>query len=50
MVNTMTLKKPDEKIFFDQLIKILYSAIKRRFRFNHITEMVKAKIVEKNSQ
>ena len=45
MVNSLTLTKPDEKNFFDQLIKLLYSAIKRRFRFNHITEIVKEKVV-----
>jgi hypothetical protein len=50
MVNSMTLTKPDEKKFFDQLIKILYSAFKRRFRFNYVTEKVKAKLIEKNSQ
>lgn len=50
MINSCTLKKEEEKNFFDQLIRLLYSAIKRRFALTHITNQIKIKLVKKNAQ
>jgi len=41
MIKCCSLKKEEEKNFFDQLIQFLYSAVKRRFSFTHITKQVK---------
>lgn len=50
MVKTSDLKKEQEKNFFDQLIRHLYASIKRKFKFSHVTNDVKFKIMEKYSQ
>jgi len=50
MINSCTLKKDDEKSFFNQLIRLLYSAIKRRFSFAYITKKIKEKFIDQNSQ
>jgi hypothetical protein len=50
MIDSCTLKRNDEKSFFNQLVRLLYSAIKRRFSFTYITKKVREKIIDKNSQ
>jgi hypothetical protein len=50
MIDSCNLKKDEEKNFFDQLIILLYSALKRKFAFTHVTNQIKVKLVKKNAQ
>lgn len=50
MIDSCTLKKDEEKNFFNQLIRLLYSTLKRRFPFTHITDQIKQMLFNKNGQ
>ena len=49
MIDSCSFKQDSEKNFFDQVIKFLFSAIKRRFNLSKITDQIKQKIIDKNS-
>jgi len=50
MIDSCNLKQEEEKVFFNQLIQMLFSAVKRRFSFIHTTDLIKEKLFTKNSQ
>ena len=49
MIDSCSFKQDSEKNFFDQVIKFLFSAIKRRFNLSKITDQIKQKIIDKNA-
>jgi len=46
MIDSCTLKKEEEKNFFNKLIRLLYSAVKRRFPFTYATDQIKKKFAK----
>jgi hypothetical protein len=49
MIESCSLIKEEEKNFFDQLIKFLFAAVKRRFNFSHVTAKIYQHFINKNS-
>ena len=50
MIDSCTLKKEEEKNFFNKLIRLLYSAVKRRFPFTYATDQIKKKFAKNAKQ